>query len=68
MDNPSTALRARVLLHMNAWGEAANVVFTETAGTGEVRIARLDTGRHGWILVLRRHWLWLHSQSDPVIG
>jgi hypothetical protein len=43
MDNPPRALRSRILLHMNAWGEAANVVFTETAGTGEVRIARLDS-------------------------
>jgi CHAT domain-containing protein len=43
MDNPSGALRARILLHMNAWGESANVVFSETQGTGEVRIARLDS-------------------------
>ncbi len=28
---------------MNAWGESANVVFTETQGTGQVRIARLDS-------------------------
>ena len=43
LDNPSTALRARILLHMNAWGEHANVEFTETHGTGEVRIARLKS-------------------------
>ena len=43
MDNPSGALRKRILVHMNAWGESANVVFTETQGTGEVRIARLDS-------------------------
>src|SRR5262245_16743157 len=43
MDNPARALRSRILLHMNAWGEAANVVFTETAGTGQVRIGRLDS-------------------------
>jgi hypothetical protein len=42
MDNPSSQLRARILLHMNAWGEAANVVFSETQGIGQVRIARLD--------------------------
>jgi hypothetical protein len=43
MDTPSRALRSRILLHMNAWGDAANVVFTETDGTGQVRIARLDS-------------------------
>ena len=43
MDNPPSALRKRILLHMNAWGESANVVFSETQGTGQVRIARLDS-------------------------
>jgi len=43
IDNPKVELRSRILLHMNAWGESANVVFTETAGTGQVRIARLDS-------------------------
>src|SRR4030095_2004960 len=43
IDNPSAALRSRILLHMNAWGEQANVLFTETQGVGEVRIARLDS-------------------------
>ena len=43
MDKPSTALRSRILKHMNAWGEQANVLFSETDGVGEVRIARLDS-------------------------
>src|SRR5829696_5590294 len=43
LDNPSTALRARILDHMNAWGEHANVRFSETHGVGQVRIARLDS-------------------------
>jgi hypothetical protein len=43
MDNPKAELRSRILRHMNAWSESANVVFTETAGTGQVRIARLDS-------------------------
>ena len=38
IDNPSVALRSRILRHMNAWGEHANVLFSETQGTGEVRI------------------------------
>lgn len=43
LDNPSVALRTRILKHMNAWGEHANVLFSETTGVGEVRIARLDS-------------------------
>lgn len=43
MDKPSAALRSRLLLHMNAWGEHANVLFSETQGIGQVRIARLDS-------------------------
>lgn len=42
LDNPSLALRKRILLHMNAWGERANVRFDETREQGMVRIARLD--------------------------
>ena len=43
LDRPHLDLRARILLHMNAWGRKANVRFTETRGTGQVRIARLDS-------------------------
>ncbi len=43
LDNPTVELRSRILLHMNAWGEHANVVFAETGGVGEVRIARLKS-------------------------
>lgn len=43
MDAPPRDLRARILEHMNAWGESSNVVFSETQGLGEVRIARLDS-------------------------
>ena len=42
LDNESVALRKRILLHMNAWTEHANVRFEETQGVGKVRIARLD--------------------------
>src|SRR5262245_8054551 len=41
LDTPPAALRTRIIRHMNAWGEHANVVFSETHDTGEVRIARL---------------------------
>lgn len=43
LDAPPKDLRARIVLHMNAWGKKANVVFTETRGKGTVRIARLDS-------------------------
>ena len=42
LDNPSRDLRARILLHMNAWSKTTNVQFVETASIGQVRIARLD--------------------------
>ena len=43
LDNPSAALRSRIISHMNAWGTQTNVLFTETEGVGQVRIARLDS-------------------------
>lgn len=42
MDTPKRDLRKRILLHMNAWGQKANVKFAETSGVGQVRIARLE--------------------------
>ncbi len=43
MDSPPRDLRARILAHMNAWGKTANISFSETRGTGHVRLARLDS-------------------------
>ncbi len=43
LDNPSVALRSRILKHMNAWGEHGNVLFSETQGVGQVRIARFKS-------------------------
>jgi hypothetical protein len=43
LDSPPRDLRARILRHLNAWSKTANITFTETRGTGKVRIARLDT-------------------------
>jgi Astacin (Peptidase family M12A) len=37
-------LRDRILSHMNAWGENANVRFQETHGIGQVRIGFENTG------------------------
>lgn len=44
LDNPSTALRSRILLHMNAWSRTANVTFIESATDPEVRISRAGGG------------------------
>lgn len=38
-DSPSDALKKRILFHMNAWSEYANVSFAETAGDANVRIS-----------------------------
>jgi Astacin (Peptidase family M12A) len=46
LDNPSPELRERILGHMNAWNETANVQFEATATDPQVRIARL-TGAEG---------------------
>lgn len=48
LDNPGTALRARILLHMNAWAQTANVQFLETNGHGQVRIARVGGADGGY--------------------
>ena len=41
LDNPSAALRKRILLHMNAWSKYANVIFTASNTNPQVRIARV---------------------------
>ena len=43
LDNPPADLRARLLLHMNAWAKTANVQFTESNTDPQVRIARADS-------------------------
>ena len=42
---------------MNAWGKAANVLFTETNGTGKVRIARLDSPEE-----MAGYWSWIGTE------
>jgi hypothetical protein len=44
MDGGSAELRRKVLQHMNAWTKTACVSFAETAGTGQVRITRGESG------------------------
>jgi hypothetical protein len=40
LDNPAADLQARILSHMNAWGEFCNVRFVPAAANPQVRIAR----------------------------
>jgi hypothetical protein len=42
LDNAASDLRARILLHMNAWAKTANVQFVESRTDPQVRIARVD--------------------------
>ena len=46
LDNPPTALRKRILEHMNAWNKTANVSFVLTNGTAQVRISRVAGDGH----------------------
>jgi hypothetical protein len=48
LDNPEAALRRRILEHMNAWNTTANVLFVETSGEAQVRIARQDGANGGF--------------------
>lgn len=49
LDTANPELRAKILSHMNAWGEAANVRFRQTNGAGAVRIATGATGHWSYI-------------------
>lgn len=50
LDNPSAALRSRILSHMNVWNRAANITFvwTETAADAQVRINRERMAAQEW--------------------
>ncbi len=70
LDNPSTALRSRILLHMNAWGKEANVLFSETRGVGQVRIARLDSPEDmaGYWSYLGTEILEVEEEDEPTMN
>jgi len=48
LDSPPADLRKRILSHMNAWAETANVKFTETKVDPQVRIARMGGEKGGY--------------------
>lgn len=49
LDGPSTALRKKILLNMNAWAKTANVRFVESKSSPQVRIARAADGYWSYI-------------------
>lgn len=49
LDGAPQDLRSRILVHMNAWGQVANVVFRESQTEPQVRIARGDGGYWSYI-------------------
>jgi hypothetical protein len=42
LDNPPMALQKKILLHMNAWNKTANVKFSLSKTSPDVRIARIE--------------------------
>jgi hypothetical protein len=48
LDDAPADLRARILQHMNAWAQRANVQFTESTTDPDVRIARMDGDEGGY--------------------
>lgn len=44
LDNPSTALRSKIVAHMNAWNKTTNVQFVQSKIDPQVRIAREADG------------------------
>ncbi|MCI5227410.1 MAG: peptidase M12 [Candidatus Electrothrix sp. AX2] len=50
LDNPSAELRERILSHMNAWNQTANIefVYTEAANDAQVRINRERMADDAW--------------------
>jgi hypothetical protein len=48
LDSPPVDLRARILLHMNAWSKTANVRFSQSNAEPQVRIARAGGPNGGY--------------------
>lgn len=48
LDNAPADLRKRILLHMNAWGRTANVLFVQTRTDPQVRITRVGGDDGGY--------------------
>jgi hypothetical protein len=61
LDNPESALKKRILSHMNAWNKTANVTFTLTThkADADVRISRVG-GRDGG------YWSYVGTQIKTI--
>ncbi len=61
LDNPATALKKRILSHMNAWNKTANVTFTLTShkDDADVRISRVG-GKDGG------YWSYVGTQIKTI--
>ncbi len=61
LDNPATALKKRILSHMNAWNKSANVTFTLTShkDDADVRISRVG-GKDGG------YWSYVGTQIKTI--
>lgn len=64
-DNPAADLRARILSHMNAWSQWANVTFVESNVSPQVRIAR--TRGQGYWSYLGTDILGIHP-NEPTMN
>src|SRR5262249_44160375 len=49
MESTPSDLKARILLHMNAWTKSACIRFAATNGTGDVRISRGSGGYYSYL-------------------
>ncbi len=49
MESTPSDLRARIVLHLNAWSRTAGVSFVQTQGVGEVRISRGGGGYYSYL-------------------
>jgi len=49
MESTPSDLRARIILHLNAWNRTAGISFVQTQGVGEVRISRGGGGYYSYL-------------------
>lgn len=67
LDNPPADLRARIIMHMNAWNKTADVKFVESNVSPQVRIARMDGQFGGYWSYLGTDIL-LASSDEPTMN
>jgi hypothetical protein len=68
LDNPTAALKSRILGHMNAWNRTANVQFVETATDPQVRISRDPNSPNGYYWSNLGTDILLVGQNQPTMN